>query len=491
MQDTLKNRTIFCHDNLDIMYGINSNSIDLIYLDPPFNKKKIFTAPTGSAAAGASFSDIFREKDIKEDWLQTIKEDNEKLYNFLSGVKNIDGKKSYNFCYIVYMTIRLIECHRILKDTGSVYLHCDQTMSHYLKITLDCIFGEDNLVGCITWKRHSSQQKGSQFKVKTWGVSTDNIFHYKKGNELKVFKNTRSLLTEEIQEKFPLIDEKRRRYRLDNHHIFRTPNMGDRPNLCYTWKGFQNPHSSGWRLSMERLQEEYEKGNFVIKNEKLERRKYLEDYEGVPIGNLWDDIPFVSGKEKTGYPTQKPLALLERIINVSCPLGIEFGEIGIVLDPFCGCATTCVAAERLGAKWIGIDVSIKAYEIVKERLQKEIKGDLFNKKDINFSTVPPARTDDGKDYIPQKWVYVISNPSEKPYYKVGIAKDWRARLHSYQTADSDRAYKIEYKYLTTQFREIEKHIHCHFPSRHEWVNAELKNIIKEIENYETKQDKIW
>ena len=141
-QSTLKNRAIFCRDNIDILQGINSDSIDLIYLDPPFNKKKIFTAPIGSSAEGASFKDWFREEDLKDEWLQTIKEDNDKLHSFLECVKTIEGRTSYNFCYLSYLVIRLIEIHRILKDTGSIYLHCDPTMSHYIKLLMDIIFGE-------------------------------------------------------------------------------------------------------------------------------------------------------------------------------------------------------------------------------------------------------------------------------------------------------------------------------------------------------------
>ena len=129
----IKNRTIFCKDNLEILKGINSNSIALIYLDPPFNKNKIFTAPIGTSAEGASFSDIFREEDVKDEWIETIKEDTTDLFNFLSGIKEIGNH--YNFCYLCYMAIRLMEMHRILKDTGSLYLHCDPTMSHYLKLS--------------------------------------------------------------------------------------------------------------------------------------------------------------------------------------------------------------------------------------------------------------------------------------------------------------------------------------------------------------------
>ena len=144
MQNELNvaSRTIFCKDNLDIMQGINNDSIDLIYLDPPFNKNKIFTAPIGSSAEGASFSDIFREEDVKDEWVQTIKEDNHELYHFLDGIRNVSNH--YNFCYLAYMAIRLIKCQRILKKTGSLYLHYDPTMSHYLKLLLDCVFEEDN-----------------------------------------------------------------------------------------------------------------------------------------------------------------------------------------------------------------------------------------------------------------------------------------------------------------------------------------------------------
>ena len=133
----VSNRTIFCNDNLDIMRGINSECIDLIYLDPPFNKNKKFTAPIGSSAEGASFKDIFREEDLKDEWLQTIREDSPDLFHYLNGIKGVG--KPYNFAYLVYMAIRLIECHRALKETGSIYLHCDPTMSHYLKTVMDCI----------------------------------------------------------------------------------------------------------------------------------------------------------------------------------------------------------------------------------------------------------------------------------------------------------------------------------------------------------------
>ena len=372
----VKANTLFTGDNLYILHGMNSESIDLIYLDPPFNSKRMYEAPVGSKAAGASFKDMWTWKDVDKFHLEKLFNNYPFMANFIATVVGIHGEVMMS--YLTYMCQRIIEMHRVLKDTGSLYLHCDPTASHYLKIILDRIFGKDNIVGMITWKRHSSIQKGSQYYAKTWGVTTDNIFHYKKGKNQAVFRNTRKLLPEEISEKFSLMDEKGERYRLDNHHIFRTPNMGDRPNLCYTWKGFKNPHSSGWRLSKERLQEEYEKGNIVIKeNGKLERRKYLKDYEGVPVGNLWDGI-FLTKREATGYPTQKPLKLLYRIIEASSNKG------DVVFDPFCGCATAMVAAQQLGRKWIGIDIAEKSLDLVVGRLEDDsgLFTDFVHRKDL-------------------------------------------------------------------------------------------------------------
>lgn len=161
--------------------------------------------------------------------------------------------------------------------------------------------------------------------------------------------------------------------------------LGSRPNLCYEWRGFKNPNPSGWTMSKERLESEYQKGNFVIKDngKKLERRKYIEDYKGMPIGNLWSDILPPSAKERTGYPTQKPLALLRRIIEASS------NEGDVVFDPFCGCATACVAAQQLGRKWIGIDIEAKAAEVLVERLGDD--AGFF--KDFIHRTDIPLRTD--------------------------------------------------------------------------------------------------
>ena len=152
----IKNRTILCRDNLEILRGINSNCIDLIYLDPPFNKNKTFTAPIGTSAEGAEFKDIFEEKDVKDEWLRAIEIKHPKIYSLIDGVRSVSNK--YNWRYLSYMAIRLIECHRVLKVTGSLYLHCDPTMSHYLKLLMDCIFEEKNFRNEIIWKRKTHKR---------------------------------------------------------------------------------------------------------------------------------------------------------------------------------------------------------------------------------------------------------------------------------------------------------------------------------------------
>ena len=158
----------------------------------------------------------------------------------------------------------------------------------------------------------------------------------------------------------------------DSSHIWSTPGMGARPNLCYTWKGFSNPHPSGWRLSRERLEEEYRKGNFEIvarpdSSKKLIRKVYEDDYAGENVGDFWDDVLPAQGNERVGYPTQKPEALLERIIRASSD------EDDTVLDPFCGCGTTVMEAERLNRSWVGIDITHLAVNLVAKRLSDKFK----------------------------------------------------------------------------------------------------------------------
>ena len=490
------------------MQGINSETIDLIYLDPPFNKNKEFTAPIGTSAEGANFKDYFRQEDVKEEWLQTIKEDNVELHNFLLGIKAINSSKYYlyNFCYLAYMAIRLLETKRILKKTGSIYLHCDATMVHYLKLLMDIIFEESNFQNQLVWRRATAHNDG-----KKYGNITDYILFYSKSSNF--FWNGKSVAhqksAEKLQKNYPSKDE-RGSYR-----------SGDLTGPLHTTSQ-NSPSTTAWKYydvyAMGRCWSvpttgEYAKyinenllpGYAQIKGihnrlDALDQagliihpkkgkwpglKRYAQADQGIlPQNLILQPIGFTNyktTKEYVGYPTQKPLGLLEKIIEASSQEGDN------VLDPFCGCATTCVAAEKLNRQWIGIDISVKAYELVQKRLTVELEqaDTLFYEKLVDFQTSPPKRTDKDANAVEQKYVYIISHQHYSDEYKVGIASDVNNRLNNYQTGDPNRAYQLEFSFLTPYFRQIEKYIHDKFPNKHEWVSGNLQDIKKEIENYQS------
>lgn len=384
---------------------MNSESVDLIATDPPFNKGRDFHATPDSLASGASFQDRWSwDEDVDQEWVDQITDDFPKVMNVIQGSRNSYGDDMGAF--LCFMAVRLLEMNRVLREDGSMYLHCDSTAVHYLKELMDSIFGWRNFRNDIVWKRTDGAKK-SQHNPKQWGKSKDNLLYYVKSKSTAILPY-RSLTKEEFDEKFVYSDQ-RGRYFTKGLSIFRRPSQGPRPNLCYEWRGFSNIHPAGWCLSKERLEEEYQKGNIVILedkkgNRKLERRKYAEDYPGLPVNDIWSDIPNLTGKdkEKTDYPTQKPLALYERIIKASSNPG------DVVLDPFCGCATTPVAAERLGRQWVGIDIWDKAHGTVIDRLKKEglagpsgDKGNwLFTLGEVYYEKEPPERTDEGEEAVP-------------------------------------------------------------------------------------------
>ena len=406
----IKNRTLFHGNNLDILRGMDSETAHLIATDPPFNKGRDFHATPDSLASGASFQDRWSwDEDVHPDWVDQLKDDWPDVLYVIEG-----SRKSYGDdmgAFLCFVGVRLIEMWRVLRKDGSIYLHCDPTASHYLKELMDAVFGRKNFRNEIIWKR-SLGQKGSQHASKKFGSEHDAILFYCKDVKKYTFdmpKKQTELTEEERLKKFPKEDADGRRWKDDSHHIWRTPGMGKRPNLCYTWRGFTNPHPSGWRLTRDKLEEEYQKGNFEIiqgrdGSDKLIRKAYEDDYKGENFGDLWADIPnLTASKEKVGYPTQKPVELYERIIKTSS------NEDDVVLDPFCGCATTLIAAENLKREWIGIDIWDKAHEVVIERLKNEcfLEGPDDNRRDIimsegtiTYRNVPPRRTDDAEVAVP-------------------------------------------------------------------------------------------
>jgi len=388
------NRTLFHGDNLAIMRGMNSESVDLIATDPPFNKGRDFHATPDSLAAGARFQDRWSwERDVHESWTDTITDDYPRLMEAIESARfaHSDGMGAY----MCFMAVRLLEMHRILKPTGSIYLHCDPTASHYLKAVMDAVFGWKQFRNEIVWRRNESGAKGSQHSAKQWGNNVDSILYYAKSDATPLEPRIVQDLSEsELKRMFPKVDDTGQRYNT-KMTAWRSPSMGARPNLCYDFHGHTPPYPSGWRLGRKRMQEEYEKGNIVVLPDKLERRSYAKDYRGVSPGNLWADTHLLLGaqnKERTGFPTQKPLALYERIIKASSAQDPPQA----VLDPFAGCATTLVAAEKLGRQWVGIDIWPGAHEIVRTRM--EDTAGLFG--EVTVTDTVPERTDGGTTAAP-------------------------------------------------------------------------------------------
>ena len=376
-----KNHTIWTGDNLPIMRGLNSESVDLIYLDPPFNSNKNYAAPIGSEAAGAAFKDTWTLDDVDRLWLLLLKDKDPVLYHVIEGARLVHGNGMAS--YLSMMAQRLWEMKRVLKPTGSIYLHCDPTASHYLKLLMDAVLGRRNFRSEITWRRTTSHNDAAR----TYGFIGDSILFYTKSTKWNFNRQYTPYSKEYIERIYRYVDKDGRRYCTSN---IRSP--GPRPNLTYEYKGYQ-PHPNGWTISREKMEQYDAEGRLHFpkrKNGRLRLKLFLDDMPGVPMGNIWDDIKPVQSqaKQRVGYPTQKPIALLERIIQVSS------NEGDIVFDPFCGCATACVASERHHRHWLGIDISEKADELVQARIRKEI--DLFHNFKSIHRTDQPQRTDLGK-----------------------------------------------------------------------------------------------
>ena len=380
---------------------MNSGSVNLIATDPPFNKNKDFHATPDSLAAGASFQDRWSwQDDIHDDWITALMRDEPEVYHVITTCKEVYGDDMAAF--LCWLGVRLLEMHRILADDGSIYLHIDHTAHAWAKCLLDSIFGKANFRNEIIWRRNESGAKGSQHAASSWGANADYLLFYAKSGETilepRIIRDFSEL---EIRRRFPKVNEDGERYNT-KMTAWCSPSMGARPNLCYEFHGLTPPYPSGWRLKRERMEEEFSKGNIVIKDGQLERRSYAREYLGVSPGNLWVDTELLLGAqsaERTGFPTQKPLALYERLILASSNPG------DLVLDPFCGCATTPIAAERLGRQWVGMDIWDGAHEQVLTRLEKEglaVKGrrrrgqQTLTFGDITYSTTPPKRTDSGE-----------------------------------------------------------------------------------------------
>jgi adenine specific DNA methylase Mod len=337
--------------------------VDLVYLDPPFNSNAdynvLFREASGEASQAQfhAFTDAWNWADAAQTYAEfidhcpntAVADMMQSLYAFL--------RASPMMAYLAMMAPRLVEMHRVLKPAGSLYLHCDPTASHYLKIILDGIFGAEHFRNEISWLRSNPKSLGTI----NFPNCRDIILRYSK-SDVCVFNKVFGEHDPDYIDKAYRYSDKKGRYRL---LPLLNPN-DNRPNLTYKFLGVRRV----WRWTKERMEKAYEDGLVVqLKPGAVPQYKlYLEESKGRTITNNWDDIPQVAGHEALGYPTQKPQILLERIIQASSNKG------DLVLDPFCGCGTTIHAAQKLGRQWIGIDVTYLAINLIKRRL-KDAFGD--------------------------------------------------------------------------------------------------------------------
>ena len=367
-----RNRTLFHGDNLGFLRAMNSESVDLIATDPPFNKGRDFHATPDSLAAGAKFQDRWSwERDVHEEWTDQITDDHPRLMEAIESARyaHSDGMGAF----MCFMAVRLLAMRRVLKPTGSIYLHCDPTASHYLKAVMDAIFGWRNFRNEIVWCYRGGGVPRTEFARKH-----DLILRYAKGKAVT--------------------------FNVDAVRIPYSESVMSSPASRYDKSYRSNKTYSGYRPN--------------------ERGKHPEDW--------WPIQPLMPSDktERLGYPTQKPLTLYERMILASS------NEGDVVLDPFCGCATTLVAAERLGREWVGIDIWERAHEVVVERLEREVG--LFG--EVHYETTPPARTDDGETAAPYLRVKQRVKEPDGPRWTRAAMYEHLLEQHGPRCQGCDRAF---------------------------------------------------
>jgi DNA modification methylase len=366
-----ENNRLYFGDNLNILREhIRDESVDLIYLDPPFNSHAnynvLFKSPKGaeSLAQIEAFEDTWHwNEQAEREFTELVHQSNTDVSEMIQALRRFLGENDM-MAYLTMMANRLLELHRVLKPTGSLYLHCDPTASHYLKVVLDGVFGKGNFRNEITWKRQSAH---SDAKKKFANVS-DIIFFYVK-SEAAAFTPLYIEHDPEYIRNFYRHDDG------DGRGLYRLSDMASpnpRPNMMYEWLGYGFP-AKGWRYEKATMQKLHDEGRIYYPvqtdgqadtTKRLALKRYLNEQEGSIVTNVWTDINALSAAaaESLGYPTQKPVALLERIIQASSNAG------DVVLDPFCGCGTAVHAAQKLGRSWIGIDITHLAISLIEKRL---------------------------------------------------------------------------------------------------------------------------
>ena len=355
--------SLFYGDNLEILrQHFADESVDLVYLDPPFNSRAtynvLFKEQTGEASPAQiqAFSDTWRwtleSERVYENEIILNPNTPPKVKDMVAALRQSIGRSDM-MAYLVMMTPRLVELNRVLKPTGSIYLHCDPTADYLLRIIMDSVFGPTSFRNAITWKRTSAHSD-----AKRYGRISDSILFYAKSDDWTW--NQQYVDHDETYKDshYRYVTEEGRRYRTDNL----TAGGLEGGGYTYEWNGVERE----WRRPRESMQRLHDEGRIrYTRNGVAEYVRYLDESPGMPLQDVWNDIPPLNSqaRERLGYQTQKPQALLERIIQTSSNPG------DFVLDPFCGCGTTVAAAEKLGRRWSGIDITHLAVALMKHRLQ--------------------------------------------------------------------------------------------------------------------------
>jgi site-specific DNA-methyltransferase (adenine-specific) len=375
---------LYFGDNLEVLdEHVADESVDLIYLDPPFNSKRNYSVifdrnrePDEAAAQNRAFLDTWKWTHATEVLIGGLSNTAPtRVADALSAYYTLLGE-SEALAYLANMTPRLLQLHRVLKPTGTLYLHCDPTMSHYLKVLLDAIFDAHRFVNEVIWKRstaHSDTKQGSR----NLGRLHDTILVYSKSDHYEFNTQMLDYSPEYVASKYRHKDPDGRRYQLDN---LTGPGGAAKGNPQYEVMGV----TKYWRYSRERMAALINEGRVVQPSPGAVPRykRYLDEMPGVSLQDIWTDIDPINSRaaERLGYPTQKPLPLLERIIKTSTSPG------DVVLDPFCGCGTTVDAAQRLGRQWIGIDITHLAIDVITKRLLHTYGSSVF--ENIELAGIP-------------------------------------------------------------------------------------------------------
>jgi len=427
---------LYYGDNLDILRRyVKDESVDLVYLDPPFKSNQdynvLFQEQNGSRSKAQikAFEDTWRwDRESAEAYQDIVEKGPDHVSRAMQAFRMVFGENDM-LAYLSMMAPRVLELRRVLKDTGSIYLHCDSTAGAHLRILMDAVFGPANFRNEIVWQR-----TGAHSDARRWGRVSDTILFYTKSGDYTWRTQYLEYDEEYIAERYRYKDE-------NNGRLFWPNTMtaaGQGPARIFKGKPMEPPEGTHWRFSQDEIDRmEAEGRTYYSATGTPYVKSYLDERKGKPVQNIWTDIRMTkSGGERLGYPTQKPEALLERIIAASS------NEKDTVLDPFCGCGTTVVVAQRLKRRWIGIDITHLAITLVKHRLQ-----DAFGKRVAYDVVGEPVSVPDAEalakqdPYQFQWWALglVGARPAEQ---KKGADKGIDGRLYFHDEAKGGKTKQI-------------------------------------------------